>query len=331
VTGSNTGVGWQTARQLAIGADEAREARVIVMACRTPAKAYAAMERIQAELPENSLATLQFEQLDLTDYESIKRFADEWKKRKQPLHVLVNNAGVNAPPSSLPQPFRCERMFVANYLGPWLLTDLLLPVLEASAPSRIINVTSYMHRLGKLNFKEQMRGEDDLGGCTGVHTYSSTKLAQIFHAHELHRRYAAKGVSVLLAHPGACYSDIWLTLRPAFLRNFNPLLKALFLTTEQGAASSVLAATKRIGDGRSADQRGALSEVEHYGPYRTLPVPGMALLTDAWQPGCCSRVTRSRTSDVTYDVPKAANLWNLSRRLCDEWAAAADEVAPAKQ
>lgn len=316
VTGSNTGVGFETARQLALGGVDANEARHIILACRTPAKAQAAVDKIVADLPAVSVVRVEWMQLDVTDFNSIHAFVDTIKRRALPVHVLVNNAGVNLAPKELGQPLRCEKMFVANYLGAFLLTRLLLPVLETSAPSRIVNVSSFMHRLGKTDFERAMRGRTDQS------TYSSSKLAQIFHAHELQRRYAHKGISVFVTHPGACFSDIWNTVKPDFLRKAKPLLKFMFLTTEQGAKPSVHAATKRVGDGVSKDTRGASGEVEHFGPYRQ-PHASLSILLDAWQPSCLTRVTQSQTAACTYDKPTAEKLWAFSEQLCQEWAEAA--------
>lgn len=310
ITGSNTGVGLATARGLAAG-DEPRH---LILACRTPAKAQAAVDLIRAEIGPSSPTLVEWMQLDLTDYNSIQKFVADFLHRKLPLHVLLNNAGVNLGPAVLPQPLRCESMFVANYLGPWLLTRGLLPALESSAPSRVINVTSFMHRMGSADFESQMRSQGN-----SALTYSSSKLYQILHAYELHRLYAHKGVSALVVHPGACYSDIW---NSAYSFG-KPLYKLLFLTTAQGAASSIHAATKPIGDGRSADARGALLKPEHWGPYR---VPGgWSMPLDAWQPACLMRLTQSRTADVTYDEKIADQLYKFSGKLCDEWEEAAKE------
>ena len=110
ITGSNTGVGFQTARQLALGADKAKEPRLIIMACRTAYKAGSAVKRIQQELGPQSLAQVEYQLLDLLDYKSITRFVAEFKQRNLPLHALVNNAGVNLAPPSLPQPLKVSTL-----------------------------------------------------------------------------------------------------------------------------------------------------------------------------------------------------------------------------
>ena len=200
VTGSNTGVGYQTALQLAQG--DVDDNRHIILACRTVEKAQRAVDSIVATLPSTRGTIVEYMRLDLADLRSIESFIAEYKRRGLPLHVLVNNAGVNAPPKLAQRTFEMEGQWVANYLSHYVLTTGLLPILERSAPSRIINVSSYMHRSGSTDFATQSRKRSPI-------SYSTSKLAQIFFSYELQRRYGSKGISVFVTHPGACNSDIW--------------------------------------------------------------------------------------------------------------------------
>jgi len=332
ITGSNTGVGFATAKALALGDDDGE--RMIILACRTPSKAQAAVEKIEALVGPENIAhddsspgtRVIWLQLDLTSPKSIDRFVQEMNERRLPLHVLINNAGVNKAPE-MPQHIPFEGMWLSNYLGGTYLTQQLLPLLQSSStksnPSRVVHVTSWMHRIGSTNFEEYARH------FSASRSYSTSKLAQIFHARALAKRYGERvdtegngSVRAVLAHPGACMSDIWNTLEPPILRHLNPLFRLLFLTTDQGAAPVVHAATKDLSNV-------APEAVEHFGPYS---YPGaqsewqLGRVFDAWQPSQCSKVTQSKTSSISYDSAIADRLWQLSEKMCKEWTEAANKT-----
>jgi NAD(P)-dependent dehydrogenase (short-subunit alcohol dehydrogenase family) len=148
VTGSSSGIGKVTARALAsIGA-------TVVMLCRNRAKGEAAQAEIRAESPNAQVDLLV---ADLSELSEVRRAAQEFKQHYPQLHVLINNAGgMNAERKITSEGL--EATFATNYLAPFLLTELLLGVLQASAPARIINVSAPAHKIGKIDFMD-LQGE----------------------------------------------------------------------------------------------------------------------------------------------------------------------------
>jgi dehydrogenase/reductase SDR family protein 13 len=138
VTGANTGIGKETARALA-----KRGARV-TMAGRSEEKTRAAMADIAAETPT---ADLDFLRLDLSDFESVRKAASEFLARDEPLHVLINNAGLAGTRGMTTSGF--EMAFGTNHMGPFLFTQLLLDRLKQADAARIVNVASTMHYQAK--------------------------------------------------------------------------------------------------------------------------------------------------------------------------------------
>lgn len=192
VTGSSSGIGKVTARELA------KMGATVVMVCRNRAKGEAA----RAELKEAS-GNDQVDLIvaDLSELSQVRRVANEFKQRYTQLHVLVNNAG-GANSEHKVTSDGLEFNFATNYLAPFLLTELLLDVLKASAPARIVNVSSSAHAQGKINFA-------DLQGAqrySVVKAYGQSKLAQIYFTYELASQLEGTGVTVNALHPGMVIS-----------------------------------------------------------------------------------------------------------------------------
>jgi dehydrogenase/reductase SDR family protein 13 len=196
VTGANTGIGKETVRGLA-----QRGARV-TLAGRSEEKTRAAMADIAGTAPGADLAFLQ---LDLGDFVSIRRAADEFLARAEPLDVLVNNAGLAGAKGMTASGF--ELIFGTNYVGPFLFTQLLLDRLKESSAARIVNVASTAHY--------QARGIDwdalrkPTASRIGMKEYNESKLANVLHAQELARRLAGTNVTTYSLHPGVIASDVW--------------------------------------------------------------------------------------------------------------------------
>ncbi len=188
ITGATDGIGLVTAHELA------RLARTVVAVGRNADKTAAVVERIRTETGNPRVEGLL---ADLSSQRDIHRLAQQFTERHDRLHVLLNNAG------ALFHPRResvdgIEMTFALNHLGYFLLTNLLLDVLKASAPSRIINVSSAAHRRGKLNFDDLQRQR----GYQGMGVYSASKLANVLFTYELARRLRGTGVTVNAVHPG---------------------------------------------------------------------------------------------------------------------------------
>jgi retinol dehydrogenase 12 len=226
VTGGNTGIGRATALELA-----RRGGRVFV-ACRSAAKGSAAAASIKAATGNESVWVLP---LDLADLDSVRSCAADFLARGEPLHVLVNNAGLGGTRGVTRQGF--EMMFGVNHLGHFLLTNLVLGLLTDSAPARVVNVSSDAHYGAKgIDFDALRR---PARGVTGMHEYAVSKLCNVLFAQELGRRTAGTGVTAYALHPGVVASDIWRRVpwpvRPFVTRNM--------LSVTEGARTSLYCAT----------------------------------------------------------------------------------------
>lgn len=209
VTGANTGIGRLAAIALA------RAGFGVFLACRSRERALPVLAEIRAEVPGSCAEWLA---LDLEDFHSVRACAEAFLARDIPLHLLVNNAGIAGARGLTTSGF--ERMFGVNHLGHFLLTELLLPRLRASAPARIVVVASRAHRrVSGIDFAALRRPTSSL---TGIPEYGVSKLANILHAAELGQRLAGSGVSAFSLHPGVLDTEIWRTL-PAPLRWLNSL------------------------------------------------------------------------------------------------------------
>ncbi len=226
VTGANTGIGRETVRGLV-----ARGATVF-MAGRSESRTRAVIGELASEQPG---ARLHFIPLDLGELDSVSACADAFLSTDEPLHGLINNAGLAGSRGLTPSGF--ELMFGTNYVGPFLLTRLLLDRLRRSAPSRIVNVASEAHRgIRGIDFDAVRRPTRTL---TGMSEYGVSKLANILHARELARRLSGSEVTTYALHPGVIASDIWRRV-PWPVR---PLMKARMRSPEQGAQTSLYCAT----------------------------------------------------------------------------------------
>lgn len=188
VTGSSSGMGLVTARELAtMGA-------IVVMLCRNRAKG----EAVQAQIKAAS-GNVQVDLIvaDLSSLADVRRAANELKQRYTQLHVLINNAGgMNAERKVTSDGL--EATFVTNYLAPFLLTQLLLDVLKASTPARIINVSAPAHKIGKIDFAD-LQSEHHYNA---LKAYSQAKLAQIYFTYDLAERLVTTDVTVNALDPG---------------------------------------------------------------------------------------------------------------------------------
>lgn len=226
VTGANSGLGLESTRLLA-----GRGARV-VLACRSREKAEAAMQGIRAEQPGADVA---FMALDLTDLDSVQAFADRFRRRFPRLDVLLNNAGLMAPPLQRTKQ-GVEVQFGTNHLGHFALTGLLLEALEAAPEPRVVCISSTAHRIGNIYFDNL----DARNGYSRWRFYGQSKLANLMFALELHRRLEARGSKIrsIAAHPG--YSTTNLQRYVPGGRLFNALLAQ---AREIGCYPGVFAAT----------------------------------------------------------------------------------------
>ena len=233
VTGSSGGLGAETARALA-----ERGARVTLTA-RDVAKGEGAAEKIRKSTGNPRVDVIA---LELMSLDSVRAFAKEFSARHKTLNVLINNAGVMACPLARTAD-GWESQFATNHLGHFLLTGLLTPLLVASAPSRVISVSSRGHRFSPVVFDDihfQRRPYDKWSA------YGQSKTANVLFAVELDRRLAARGVRANALHPGGIVTELGRHLSQDDIKELMsraPGGKMEWKTPEQGAATSVWGAT----------------------------------------------------------------------------------------
>jgi NAD(P)-dependent dehydrogenase (short-subunit alcohol dehydrogenase family) len=203
ITGANSGIGYHAALKLA------RKGAQVVLACRDRQRGEDALARLHADSPgtHTELAIL-----DLASLSSVRDFAKRELAQQRPLHILINNAGVMAPPKRLQTADGFELQFGTNVLGHFALTALLMPALEQAADEapdrpRIVTLASIAHKRGQLNF-------DDLQSTrtySPMKAYQQSKLADLIFAFELDRRLRAANSRVMsvAAHPGVANTNLF--------------------------------------------------------------------------------------------------------------------------
>ena len=232
VTGANTGIGRASAQALA------RRGATVFLACRSEAKARPVIDQINAQTGTGTgtgTGAAKFLELDLGSLPSVRACADAFLATGQPLHGLINNAGLAGKRGLSDSGF--EIAFGTNHVGPFLFTELLLDRLKQSAPARIVNVASDAHfRVREIDYdavRQPTRSR------TALHEYGVSKLANVLHAQELGRRLDGTGVTTYSLHPGVIASDIWREI-PWPIR---PLMKLRMRSPEDGAKTSLYCAT----------------------------------------------------------------------------------------
>jgi len=226
ITGANTGIGRATA------ADLANRGGRVYLACRSQQKGRAAAAAIVAATGNEAVTFLP---LDLADLASVRTCAEQFLARGEPLHVLINNGGVAGQRGITRDGF--ELAFGVNHLGHFALTTALLDCLAASAPARVVNVSSDSHYQAKgIDFEAVRRRTASM---TGMREYAVSKLGNVLFTQELARRVAGRGITAYALHPGVVASDIWRRV-PWPVR---PLIKRRMITTEEGARTSLYCAT----------------------------------------------------------------------------------------
>ncbi|MGA3353828.1 MAG: oxidoreductase [Acidimicrobiales bacterium] len=190
VTGANSGLGYETARQLAAHGGK------VLLTTRSDEKGLRAVGRLRAELPG---ALIEYRVLDLADLDSVREFAAAITADALGIDVLVNNAGVMFPPRVLTRQGN-ESQFATNHLGHFALTGLLLDTIREASDARVVNVSSLEHRGGSIHFAD-LTGERFYSPRA---FYQQSKFANVLFGLELDRRLRAAGVPVrsVLAHPG---------------------------------------------------------------------------------------------------------------------------------
>jgi NAD(P)-dependent dehydrogenase (short-subunit alcohol dehydrogenase family) len=221
VTGASSGIGRATAVELA------RLGGKVFITARSEEKAKPVLDEIGDRAD--------YLQLDLADFDSVRQCAKDFLSRDEPVHALINNAGLAGQRGQTESGF--ELAFGTNHVGPFLLTNLLLDKIKESAPSRIVNVSSVGHYQARGIDYEAVRKPTK--SITGLPEYAVSKLANVLHAQELSRRLEGTGVTTYSLHPGAIASNVWRRVPWPF----DAVMKLFMKSNEEGARTSVYCAT----------------------------------------------------------------------------------------
>ncbi|GLR15617.1 oxidoreductase [Portibacter lacus] len=279
VTGANIGLGYETAKALAM------KGAKVIMACRNRDKADSAMKAILNEWPD---ADLEFISLDLSSKKSIKSFADSYKAKYSNLDLLINNAGIMIPPYRETED-GFESQWGVNYLGHFYLTGMLMETIENSDHGRVVTLSSLAHINGKINFDNPNMKDS----YKPMVSYRQSKLACLIFAFELQRRLEAKDSKVISVgvHPGVALTNLF-AAGPKWMRLIAPLFKGMFNTVEGGAKPSIMGAIDPTMKGG-----------EYLGPTGKRGMKG--------EPGIVE------SNEISKDKAVGDKLWTLSENLLD--------------
>jgi NAD(P)-dependent dehydrogenase (short-subunit alcohol dehydrogenase family) len=280
VTGANSGIGLEAARELA------RKGAEVILACRNQDKAESALSELRKEIPQAKLAFLE---LDLADLDSIREFADQFRSRYSRLDVLLNNAGIMMVPYGKTED-GFELQLGVNHLGHFALTGLLVDVLLSTPGSRVVNISSNAHYAGELDFSNLMYEQ---GNYTPSGAYSRSKLANLLFTYELQRRLDDRSANVksLAAHPGITatgLADHFIGGRVKGL--IRGIMKLLFQSAAMGALPGLRAAVDPRAEGG-----------QYYGPDGRGERSGYPEVVSS--------------NPASHDQQDAARLWEISEEL----------------
>jgi NAD(P)-dependent dehydrogenase (short-subunit alcohol dehydrogenase family) len=268
VTGATSGIGYITALELA------RRGATVALAARNQQRAEQSVATIRRETGNSAV---DFLLADLSSQEQVRQLADAFKQRYQNLHVLVNNAG-GIFWSRRESVDGLEMTLALNHLAPFLLTDLLLPTLKDSTPSRIITVASDAHSGATIHF-------DDLQWKTHRYqafaAYGQSKLANILFTYELARQLEGQAITANTLHPGFVASNFGKST-PLMRFGFS-VARPFTISPEKGAATSIYLATS----------------------------PAVATTSGLY----FVKEKPARSSAVSYDQDVAGKLWTVSEQL----------------
>jgi NAD(P)-dependent dehydrogenase (short-subunit alcohol dehydrogenase family) len=283
VTGANSGIGKATTLGLAqMGA-------TVVMVCRNQIKGEEAQNEIKEQSGNDAIDLML---ADLSSQESIRQLAENFQQHYQQLHVLINNAGVvNLTRRETGDGFEME--FAVNYLAPFLLTNLLLDKLKASAPARIVNVSSESHQSGYIKM-DDLQSEKKY---RFMRAYGQSKLALVLFTYELARRLQGTGVTANCLHPGFVATNIGQNGVGSVGRSITKFIfSRLGISPEEGAKTSIYLASSPEIEGVT-------------GKYFVKSIP-------------------VRSAPISYDETLQRQLWEASAKLVNLHDVNAQFIAP---
>jgi NAD(P)-dependent dehydrogenase (short-subunit alcohol dehydrogenase family) len=281
ITGVNSGLGLEASKVLS------KKGAHIIMAVRNLQKGKEAVDKIKQENPN---AKLDLMVLDLADFDSIRKFSEEFHSEYSQLHILINNAGVMAPQKRELTKQGFEVQFGANHLGHFLLTGLLLDILKQTPNSRITNHSSLVHKqkqyggadifFDDLNFEKSYNKD---------YAYGQSKLANLLFTYELDRKLKANNILTIVTagHPG--YTNTNLQKNYGFFISVI-MNNILAQKVDMGTLPILRAATEDN-----------LKGAEFFGPTKMGEMKGYPELV--------------KSSDKSYDTQIAKRLWEVSEKL----------------
>jgi NAD(P)-dependent dehydrogenase (short-subunit alcohol dehydrogenase family) len=290
VTGANSGLGLVTARELT------RAGASVVLACRNAAKGEQAAAAIRTAVPS---ADVEVGELDLADLASVRAFAARVGDERDHVDLLINNAGVMAPPRRATAD-GFESQFGTNHLGHFALTGLLLGQLLSAPEPRVVTVTSGMHRIGTIGFNDLQRER----GYNNWLAYGQSKLANLLFCFELQRRATAAGTALrsVAAHPGYAATNLQSSGPTRFYERWIRAIADVLIaqSAEMGALPTLYAAVAPGLPGGSFV--GPNGFMEGRGYPRIVTASGKAYDEQAWR-----RLWEAseQLTDVHYEFPPA--------------------------
>ena len=230
VTGANSGIGYYTAKGLA------GKGATVVMVVRNMDKGEKAISEIKAATGSESVYLMH---CDVSDMKSVDRFTKAFQERFMCLNVLINNAGAAFSKRQLTEE-GYEKTIATNYLGLFRLSWNLLPMLKETAPSRIINIGSGMHKTGKIEFDDIMMEKK----YASMKQYANSKLIVTTHTYTLARKLEGTGVTVNVVEPGFVATNLGSNMGGLRDRIAFTIVRPLQISAEKGAHTSIWAATE---------------------------------------------------------------------------------------
>lgn len=280
ITGANSGIGFEAAKILASKNGE------VILACRNQQKGEEALANI---LESNHNAQVSCMQVDLADLKSVQRFARDFLAKYESLDVLINNAGLMAPPYQKTKD-GFEIQFGTNHLGHFALTGQLIGALLKSHGSRIVNVSSNAHKMGKIRFHD-LNWEKKYSRWPA---YGQSKIANLYFTYELDKRLKELGKSTLAVavHPGFSNTN----LAYAGYNSEGNSLKSFAIKTTSAIFSqdSMMGSLPSVYAAAALDVKGS----DYYGPSGWMEMKGIP--------------KKTRSNKLSHDADVAKRLWDVS-------------------
>lgn len=233
ITGGHSGIGYETTRGLA------KRGATVYIGCKDVNKAKDVVHNISVETKNENLHLIQ---LNLASFDSIREFAKEFIKQNQPIHILINNAGVWMDEAKEKTVDGFEMTFGVNHLGHFLLTKLLMDKIKEAGNSRVVTLSSALHKNGEVDFDNL----DSQKNYTAFGAYCNSKLMNILFSNELARRYGEFGVKTYSLHPGVIATGLHRAVdNPLFVFFYASIWGFLGKDVEHGAQTTITAAISK--------------------------------------------------------------------------------------